>query len=76
MCELRNIQTCLLVDKFALGEVHLTVSLLSHVSVIAPVPCIDIALFYSRQYINLATGSGVNETNTIYITKQILSKFL
>ena len=70
-----SIQTCLLVDKFVLREVHLPVSLLSHVSIIAPVPSIDTVLFYSQQYINLATGSDVNE-NTIYITEQTLSNFL
>lgn len=70
-----SIQTCLLVDKFVLREVHLPVSLLSHVRIIAPVPSIDTVLFYSQQYINLATGSDVNE-NTIYITEQTLSNFL
>jgi hypothetical protein len=61
-----SIQTCLLVDKFVLGEVHLPVSLLSHVSVIATVLSIDIVLFYSRQYINLAAGSDVNEKHYLY----------
>jgi hypothetical protein len=70
-----SIQTCLLIDRFVLGEVHLPVSPLSHVSVIAPVPSIDIVLFYSQQYRNLTNGSDVNEKHYLYHKTNLVELF-